>query len=457
MLDLAFRGAALVIRLSYDRGTILIHGGRVPNAYWDSRSNAYRAMAIYYQDIVDYLRSSGMEFSDNVLDLVPCPVLSSDVKLRDYQEDALQAWLKAGKRGVIVLPTGAGKTIVALKAISVLREPTLVIVPTLDLVDQWRSRLQEEFGIRIGVYGGGVHELEPITVATYDTAYLRAEELGNRFAFAIFDEVHHLPAPGYMNIAEMLVAPYRMGLTATYEREDGLHSELDRLVGGKIFELAVGELAGEHLADFVVEKIVVDLTPEEKEEYEREYRIYLDYLATSNISLRSPGDFKKLVLRSGRDPRAREALLARHRARVIALNASSKLDALREILEKHAGERILVFTQYNDLVDVISREFLIPSITHKTPKNERAENLEKFRTGEYRVIVTSKVLDEGVDVPEASVGVILSGTGSKREFVQRLGRILRKKGNKSAVLYEIVTKATSEVSISRRRRSALEA
>ncbi len=445
-----------MIKLNYDRGTILVHGARVPNTYWDSRSNAHRALAIYYPDIVDYLKRSKMDFNDNVLDLVPCPVFSSTLELRDYQEDALNAWLEAGKKGVVVLPTGAGKTVIALKAISLLSEPTLVIVPTLDLMDQWSSQLSEEFKIKIGYYGGGVHELEPITVATYDTAYLRAEKLGNKFTFVIFDEVHHLPAPGYMHIAEMLVAPYRMGLTATYEREDGLHSELDRLVGGKIFEVAIGELAGDHLADFVLEKIVVDLTPEEKEEYEKQYRIYLDYLATSNISLKSPRDFRKLVLRSGRDPRAREALLARHRARVISLNASTKLKVLREILEKHPEDRILIFTQYNDLVYNISRNFLIPSITHKTPKNERVENLDKFRRGKYNILVTSKVLDEGVDVPEASVGVILSGTGSKREFVQRLGRILRKKENKSAVLYEIITKATSEIATSKRRRSALE-
>ena len=142
---------------------------------------------------------------------------------------------------------------------------------------------------------------------------------------------------------------------------------------------------------------------------------------------------------------------------MIALNASSKLKVLGDILRKHVGERILIFTEYNDLVYAISRRFLIPSITHKTPKNERVENLDKFRRGKYNILVTSKVLDEGVDVPEASVGIILSGTGSKREFVQRLGRILRKKGNKSAVLYEIITKATSEVAISRRRRTALEA
>lgn len=445
-----------MIKLSYDRGTILIHGARVPNTHWDSRSNAYRALAMYYSDIVNYLQRSKMDYSDNVLDLVPCPVFSCAIKLRGYQEDALHAWLKAGRTGVIVLPTGAGKTIIALKAISLLNEPTLICVPTLDLMEQWHSKISKEFKINVGTYGGGIHELEPITVATYDTAYLRAEELGNKFTFVIFDEVHHLPAPGYMNIAEMLVAPYRMGLTATYEREDGLHSELDRLVGGKIFELTVGELAGEHLADFIVEKIIVDLTPEEKKEYEKEYKTYLDYLATSKISLKSPGDFRKLVLRSGRDPKAREALLARHRARVIALNASSKMEALRNILEKHAGDRILIFTEYNDLVYAISRKFLIPSITHKTPKNERFENLDKFKKGDYNIIVTSKVLDEGVDVPEARVGVILSGTGSKREFVQRLGRILRKKENKSAVLYEIVTKATSEVAISRKRRAAIE-
>ncbi|MEM3512063.1 MAG: helicase-related protein, partial [Candidatus Jordarchaeales archaeon] len=185
------------------------------------------------------------------------------------------------------------------------------------------------------------------------------------------------------------------------------------------------------------------------------YNVYMNYLKENNFSMSSPEDFRKLILRSGRDPKARTALLARHRARTISINSSSKLDALAKILEKHANDRIIIFTEHNSLVYKVSSAFLIPAITHKTPKKERREVLKKFKEGVYRAVVTSKVLDEGVDVPEANIGVILGGSGSKREFIQRLGRLLRKREGKKAILYEVVSK-TSEIAISRRRREGIE-
>jgi superfamily II DNA or RNA helicase len=155
---------------------------------------------------------------------------------------------------------------------------------------------------------------------------------------------------------------------------------------------------------------------------------------------------------TGRDRHAREALLARNRALKVALNSDAKLVLLAKQLELHKDEKTLIFTLHNDLVYTISRKFLIPAVTYQTPKEERHEILENFRSGEYRAIVTSQVLDEGVDVPEASVGFILSGTGSTREYIQRLGRLLRKVEGKKAKLVEIVSKETAEVTISRRRR-----
>jgi superfamily II DNA or RNA helicase len=155
---------------------------------------------------------------------------------------------------------------------------------------------------------------------------------------------------------------------------------------------------------------------------------------------------------TGRDPKAREALLARNRALKIAVNSEAKLDLLAEKLEVYKEEKVLIFTLYNDLVYTVSKRFLIPAVTHQTSREERREILTNFSEGKYRVIVTSQVLDEGVDVPDASVGIVLGGTGSKREFVQRLGRLLRKKEGKVAKLIEIISKETVEVNISRRRR-----
>jgi len=443
-----------VIAVRYEKGTLAVTSNfKLPHTVWDARSGVYRCLPLFYKDIIEYLKLSRLDYTDDVLDIPPMPALRDTVKLRDYQTDALKRWLHT-KQGVLVLPTGAGKTVIGITAIARLNVPTLVVVPTLELVRQWRRELEKALNITVGTYSGEAHDLQPVTVATYDTAYLRADELGNRFLLLIFDEVHHLPSPGYSSIAELFVAPYRLGLTATYEREDGLHTELERLIGGKVYEIGVEKLTGTHLAEYTTRKIVTDLTDDERAEYERYYRVFTEFLKQKRVVLRTPRDFQRFVMRTGRDQKAREALLARNRARRIALNSRSKLAALAKILDTHFGERTIIFTEHNSLVYAISKAFLIPAITHTTPKEERAEILDRFRTGTYNVIVTSKVLEEGIDVPEASVGVILSGSGSKREYKQRLGRILRKRAGKLAVLYEIVSKGTSEVGISRRRKSS---
>ncbi|MFX1352194.1 MAG: helicase-related protein, partial [Promethearchaeota archaeon] len=170
------------------------------------------------------------------------------------------------------------------------------------------------------------------------------------------------------------------------------------------------------------------------------------------ISLRSYEDFKRFIMRTGTDPEAREALLARNRAIKIALNSKAKIDILADLLRNFRKEKALIFTRYNQLVYRISGRFMIPAITHQTPREERREILEKFKAGKYKAIVTSQVLDEGVDVPDASIGFILSGTGSSREYIQRLGRILRKRPGKQAKLIEIVAQQTIEARMSQKRR-----
>jgi len=448
------------MELTFNQGTIVIRGNvRIPNSSWDERSKTFRAMALHYKDIVDYLNNSCIDFIDTVFDLVPCPEfqIQNNIILRDYQKKAIDEWSKNSNRGVLVLPTGSGKTIIGIEAISMLNTPTIVIAPTLDLVNQWRSKLKEAFqnNIDVGILGGGKQEIKALTVSTYDSAHIHAERLGNRFNFIIFDEVHHLPAEGYRHIAEMFASPLRMGLTATYEREDGLHIELNRLVGGKVFEKKVKQLVGEHLSPFRLEKITVELTDEEKKEYDLNHGIFKNYLRRNNITIQSSADFQKIVMRSGRDPNARKALLARNSARTIALNSTSKMEKLSEILKMHKEGKFFIFTEHNKMVHRISKEFLIPAITYRTVSKERNEILDKFRSGAYKAVVTSKVLDEGIDVPDADVGIILSGTGSERAFIQRLGRILRKKEEKEAVLYEIISAETSEVNTARKRKKSL--
>jgi len=443
-----------VMLLQFYKGTIQIEGEyQVPHTTWDERSCSYRAQALYYREIIKYLKESAIDYIDDVLHLIPCPELHFSLELRDYQKDALSLWLR-DRRGVIVLPTGAGKTFVALKAVEALNCSTLIVVPTLDLVDQWRETVSKyqshEPEMETGEYTGRKKMLKAITISTYDSAYLNVENLGNMFKFLIFDEVHHLPSEGYRHIAELCAAPYRMGLTATFEREDGLHSMLPRLVGGKVYEVKTQELAGDHLSEYEIRKIRVEMLPEEQERYAENIKIFKNYLRTNHICMRGPEDFQKVVYRSGYDPRAWRAVKARNEARRIAYNSQSKIEELQKLLELHRKDRIIIFTRYNDLVYYISKRFFIPCITHKSDKNERIEVLKKFRTGAYTAIVSSQVLDEGIDVPEANIGIILSGTGSVREYTQRLGRILRPT-EKKAILYEVISRGTAEIQTSARR------
>jgi superfamily II DNA or RNA helicase len=219
-----------------------------------------------------------------------------------------------------------------------------------------------------------------------------------------------------------------------------------------VYSVDVEDLAGEHLSPYTYEKMYVELTLEEQRVYDSEMAVFRGYLREKGIVLKDVEDFQRFIMATGRDRRAREALLARNRALKVALNSDAKLSLLAKQLDAYRDEKILIFTLHNDLVYRISRRFLIPAVTYQTPKEERREILENFRSGEYRAIVTSQVLDEGVDVPDASVGFILSGTGSTREYIQRLGRLLRKVEGKKAKLMEIVSKETVEVGISRRRR-----
>jgi superfamily II DNA or RNA helicase len=444
-----------MLALQYHRGTILSGDVHLPYSVWDRSLGSYKTLALYYLEALEYLKASSIQFKDEVMDPPPCPPLRANLIPRGYQLEALDAWEQAGRRGIVILPTGSGKTHIGMLAIEEVNQPALIVVPTIDLMEQWRRRLASSFSIEVGEYGGGENTIAPLTVATYDSAYLRAEELGNRFPLLIFDEVHHLPSPGYSQIAELFASPFRLGLTATYEREDGLQRELPRLVGGKVYERRVAEMAGDHLAPFRIEKVYVDLMPEEEDEYRRSIITFRDYLMSRGIVIRSPRDFQRFIMMSGKDPEAREALLARYRAMDIALNSASKIEALRRVISENRGQKILIFTQHNQLVYRLSKDFLIPAITHKTPKDERAEVLNAFREGRYTVLVTSKVLDEGIDVPDASLGVILSGTGSKREFVQRLGRLLRKVEGKEARLIEIISRSTAETRVSYRRRGGL--
>jgi superfamily II DNA or RNA helicase len=442
------------VTLTYDKGTLLVRGSRPPTGVWDERVGAFRTLAMHYGEVAEWGRSLATgEFVDRAFEPLPPPKLAHTESLRPYQLEAVDAWMRSGKKGVIVLPTAAGKTHVALEAIKEVAASTLIVVPTLDLIDQWVAKLTQVFGIEVGRLGGGASDIMSVTVSTYDSALIRAESLGNRFHFLVVDEVHHLPSPSFRNIAEMYCAPARLGLTATYERADLLHLELEALMGGKIFERGYDELT-EYLADFTIAKVKVELAPDEIDEYDAHREVFTTYLRKHRMRFQGPWDFDAFIRRSW-NPEGRAALMAWRRAREIAFNPRAKLEAVRTILSRHRGERTLIFTEETSQAYDLSRALLVPCMTYKTGEDERREALRRFKEGKNLVLATSKVLDEGVDVPEASVGIVLSGSGSPRQFRQRLGRILRPREGKRATLYEVLSRDTTEMGTSARRKKGM--
>ncbi len=468
MTTLDLRGRDLIITPSKEYAHLplpelleALFGSSLPREIYraieqDKRYHFLRTQPIHFTAIKDALQQQGMPFS---VAFDERPVLPFETKLampsRPYQDEALSNWLAEGSAGVVVLPTGAGKTFVAAMAVHETGLWTLAVVPTIDLLQQWRVALSATLSLRaddIGVFGGGEKEIKPITIITYDSAALYPREL-RHFSLLIFDECHHLPAPTYRLIAESAFTPLRLGLSATPERSDMAHAELDELIGPEVYRRSPAELTeGRYLAQYQEERINIALSSEDEARYAEQRRIYRSFLQRRRIVIHTPEDFQqKVIYMSARDPEARTAMLAWREARNIAMNAPAKYDEIEHLLRRHACDQIILFSEYNQVVDEISRRFCMPSITYKTPAEERRAILERFRTGQYSKLVSGRVLNEGVDVPDCRVAIIVSGNSTKREYIQRLGRVLRPKQGQ-ALLYELITSGTTEEGIARRRK-----
>jgi len=422
----------------------------------DKRHAFLRTQPLYFHAIKQALQAQHTPFTVAFEERPALPFKTTlQVEPRPYQQEAVASWLAAQSAGVIILPTGAGKTFVAAMAIQQTGLWTLAVVPTLDLLQQWRVALASSLSLsadEIGIFGGGEKDIKPITIITYDSAALYIREL-KRFGLLVWDECHHLPAPTYRLIAEGAFTPLRLGLSATPERSDMTHLDLDHLIGPEVYRRSPAELTeGRYLAQYKEHRIAVELSPEDEIRYAEQHKIYRTFLQRRRIIIRTPEDFqRKLVYLSARDPEARAALLAWRETRNISMNTPAKYIEIERLLKRHAADQVILFSEYNMVVDEISRRFCLPNITYKTPAEERRAILERFRSGQYTKLVTGRVLNEGVDVPDCRVAIIVSGNSTKREYIQRLGRVLRPKEGE-ALLYELITGGTTEENIAKRRK-----
>lgn len=463
--EAACRGTHLaalsIVHLRFDRGTILIADPpagldltEAPGVLWDPRVRAHRAPAYGYHGLRNWLASRGLRFSDIARPAEPGTEAWSEVGLRPYQEAARCAWEQAQRRGVIILPTGSGKTRVALAAMAQTGLPTLCLVPTRVLLDQWRREIGELYRGRIGCDGDGARELAPITVATYESGYRHMDRLGDRFDLLILDEAHHFGCGLRDELLEMSVAGARLGLTATPPRVEAHVARLAALVGPAVYELSIGDLTGRFLAIFDVITLHLDLTEVER----------ATYTSLRTVFTSAYGEFRRLAPYAGwadfaraaaRTAEGRQALAAWRQTHRLLAFTEAKRGALRSLLARHRGARLLVFTADNQTAYAIAREHLIMPLTCDIGRQERDDVLGRFRGGELHALVSAQVLNEGLDVPDADIAIIVGGALGEREHVQRVGRLLRPRPEKRALVYELVTRQTIEVEQARRRRQGL--
>lgn len=448
-------------RLAFDQGTLTLTGvdgsllKKVLSEFewvFDERSGCWRTDALHYRPVVEVLQTTLVgQVVDDVFAENEIRFPKTDLHpLRPDQKMALEAWL-AERRGVVVMPTGTGKTEVALHAICELRCGVLVVSPVRDLMYQWHDRILAATGIDAGIIGDGVHRVSPISVTTYDSASIHMSRIGNRFPFIIFDECHHLPGNIRQDAARMSCATYRLGLSATPQRRDGQHVLLARLIGPRVYTQDIQAARGKTLAEYDVVRIAVHLSADERARYETLGRIVREHIMERQTD--DPEyDWPALCKESGTDRDSRAAMRAFHAKRSIEDRAEEKLRIIEDLFRLHQGEPVIIFCGSNAMARDVSIRFLIPCLLSHCRKRERQEILSGLREGRYPALVANRVLDEGVDLPEVNVAIVVGGGSGTRQALQRLGRVVRKNRFGKACFYEIVTANTRDELRSRDRR-----
>jgi DNA excision repair protein ERCC-3 len=358
----------------------------------------------------------------------PIDLVETGWQIRDYQKLAVEKFWEGGS-GVVVLPCGAGKTIVGASAMTVAKTNTLILVTNTVSARQWKAELLKRTSLSeddIGEYSGSVKEVKPVTIATYQIlttkrkneyahlALLNAKDWG----LIVYDEVHLLPAPIFKMTAD-LQARRRLGLTATLVREDGKEGDVFSLIGPKRFDAPWKEIEAQgYIAPAACFEVRVDLQDEER----------LDYAM------------------SAQDDRYR-----------IAATSPVKIQVMQDLLARHVGEPTLIIGQYLDQIYTVAEALGVPFITGETPIDERERLFQAFRDGVEPTLVVSKVANFSIDLPEASVAIQISGSyGSRQEEAQRLGRLLRPKADgRKASFYTIIARDTVDQDFAQNRQRFL--
>jgi superfamily II DNA or RNA helicase len=455
--DAPRRAARAPGTVRFDRGSLRLDAPPTalvpPYLSWDERVGAWRTEALNHLRLKEDAATYRLHLRDEAEHFFPCPQLRPNLPpLRADQEAALRAWEEAGRRGVIVKPTGTGKTEIALAIIARHRVSALIVAPLRDLMYQWQRRIQQALGVEAGVLGDGRREIWGITVTTYDSAWIHMKEIGNRFQLIVYDEAHHLPGPALHESALDCLAPMRLGLTATPERADGRDAMLGPLIGPEVVRESIIDARDRTLAHYALIHVPIYLAQPEQEEFDRLSRRIRAYVARHR---RAGGTFdwrQDLAKLSRTDAEAKAILRCYRRRLTITQRSTEKLRVVEDILRLHPGEQCVIFTASARMALDVSARFLVPALTVHSDKHERNAVLDGFAHGAFRALAACEVLNEGWDAPAVKIGIVLGGEKGTREAVQRLGRLLRRSGDRPARLYEVVVEESPDARRARRRR-----
>jgi superfamily II DNA or RNA helicase len=281
------------------------------------------------------------------------------------------------------------------------------------------------------------------------------EAIGNRFDLLVVDEAHHFGSGTGDEALELCTASARIGLTGTPPATSLQRARLEELIGPEVYRQSVSDLAGEYLAALQIVSLRLDLTPGERREYAAEVAVYRPFV-NRFLRIVPRATWQEFQSAAVRTDEGRRALAAWRRSRRIVAFTEAKQAALAQLLVALRGSRVLVFTGDNDTAYRVAREHCIMPITCDIGRAERKDALERFRTGELGALVSAQVLNEGIDVPDAEVAILVGARLGTREYIQRVGRVLRPAPGKQALVYELVTRDTHEVRDSLRKRQGLD-
>jgi superfamily II DNA or RNA helicase len=436
--------ASPTMSFRFDRGTLEWRSPIEPSPAlrrhltWDARTDSWRAPAYHLRAI----RSLAPDSCAAALDPVPGAGTFVSPPLRPYQGAAFQCWRDQQCAGLVAMPTGAGKTRLACAIMAWHQVSTLILVPTRALLAQWRTQIQSMWSGAIGCVGDGESRLEKVTLMTFASAYLYMARLGNRFALLIVDEVHHFGSGQRDEALMMCAAPWRLGLSATLPDGDA-RSRLHHWMGPTLAEVSLPEISAAYLAPYALMHLRVRLDHDEETRY-RELIAIFSTVYQRWLRTNAGAPWSAFVYSAMRDDQGRQALEAFRASRRLIHLARSKLHVLSSILVQHSQQKTLVFTADNSSAYAIARKELVFPFTCDIGRRERKWALDAFAAGTIRALVSSQVLNEGVDIPDAQVAVILGGRGAQREYLQRVGRVLRPHPGKVALIYDISVRDTFE-------------